>query len=102
MTNYGTARYHHPTTHMYIDNFACKNCQKHKLDGKGYGLLPMRDLKEQSFEEVAVDLMSPWKAQVRGKPYEFNALRAIDTVTNLVEIVRIDKKTSDHITARFA
>jgi len=26
----------------------------------------------------------------------------IDTVTNLVEVVRIDKKTSGHITARFA
>ena len=95
-------RYHHPNMRRYIDNFACEDCQKHKLDGKGYGLLPMRDLKEQPFEEVAVDLIGPWKVQVRGKPYEFNALTAIDTVTNLVEIVRIDKKTSEHITARFA
>jgi len=62
----------------------------------------MRDLKEQPFEEVAVDLIGPWKFQVRGKPYELNALTAIDTVTNLVEIVLIDKKTSEHITARFA
>jgi len=95
-------RYHHPNMRRYIDNFACEHCQKHKLDGKGYGLLPMRDLREQPFEEVAVDLIGPWKVQVRGKPYEFNALTAIDTVTNLVEIVRIDKKTSEHITARFA
>ena len=95
-------RYHHPGMRRYIDNFACSDCQKHKLDGKGYGLLPMRDLKEQPFEEVAVDLIGPWKVQVRDKAYEFNALTAIDTVTNLVEIVRIDRKTSEHITSRFA
>ena len=70
-------RYHHPNMRRYIDNFACKDCQKHKLDGKRYGLLPMRDLKEQPFEEVAVDLMGPWKVQVRGRSYEFNALTVI-------------------------
>ena len=51
------ARYHHPKMRMYIDNYACSVCQKHKLDGKGYGLLPMWDSKEQPFEEVAVDLI---------------------------------------------
>ena len=95
-------RYYHPDLRSYIDKYACADCQKHKLDGKGYGLLPMRDMKEQPFEEVAVDLIGPWKVQVRGKAYEFNALTAIDTVTNLVEIVRIDCKTSEHITNRFA
>jgi len=35
---------------------------------------------------------------VRGNPCEFNALTAIDTVTNLVELVRIDDKTSDNVT----
>ena len=34
-----------------------QDCQKDKLDGKGYELLPMRDLKEQPFEEVAVDFL---------------------------------------------
>jgi len=62
----------------------------------------MRGLKAQPFEEVAVDLICPWKVQVCGKPYVFNALTATDTVTNLVEIVRIDKKTPQHITSRFA
>ena len=95
-------RYHHPELRRYIDKYNCPVCQKHKLDGKGYGLLPMRDLKEQPFEEVAVDLIGPWLVQVRGKPCEFNALTAIDTVTNLVEIVRIDNRTSEHITTKFA
>ena len=96
------ARYHHPELHKYIDNYACSVCQKHKLDGKGYGLLPMWALKKEPFEEVTVDLIGPWAVQVRGKPYEFNALTAIDTVTNLVEIVRVNRKTSEHITTRFA
>jgi len=49
-----------------------------------------------------VDLIGPWTIQVRGNPYEFNALAAIDTVTNLVELVRIDDKTSDNVTRKYA
>ena len=64
--------------------------------------MPEQGLREQPFEEVAVDLIGPWKVLIRGKPYEFNALTAIDTVTNLVEIVRVDRTTSEHITNRFA
>ena len=44
----------------------------------------MRDIKEQPFEEVTVDLLGPWKVQVRGKPYEFNALTAIDTLSQIL------------------
>ena len=62
----------------------------------------MRDLKEQPFEEVTVDLIGPWKVQVQGNAYEFNALTAIDTSTNLVEIICIDCKSSEHITNRFS
>ena len=54
------------------------------------------------FNECAVDLIGPWIVQVHGKPYEFNALTAIDTVTNLVELVRIDNKSSEHVTPKFA
>ena len=97
-----TKRYYHSSLRDVIDEFQCAHCQKHKLDGRGYGLLPERDLKEQPFEEVAVDLIGPWKVQINGKPYEFNALTAIDTVTNLVEIVRIDRKNSEHIASKFA
>ena len=42
-------------------------------------------------------LIGRWIIQVNGKPYEFNALTAIDTVTNLVELGRIDNKTSAHV-----
>jgi len=55
-----------------------------------------------SFEECVVDLIGPWIIQVRGNPYEFSALTAIDTVTNLVELVRIDDKTSDNVARKYA
>jgi hypothetical protein len=32
-----------------------------------------------------MDLIGPWTLQVRGNPYEFEALTVIDTVTNLVK-----------------
>ncbi len=42
-----------------------------------------------------MDLIGPWIVQVRGRPYEFDALTCIGTVTNLVELIRVDDKTSD-------
>jgi hypothetical protein len=53
------------------------------------------------YEECAVDLIGPWTIQVRDKPYEFNALTMIDTVSNLVELVRIDDKTSARIAKKY-
>ncbi len=40
--------------------------------------------------------------QVCIKPCEFNALTVIDTVSNLVELVRIDEKTSSHVARKYA
>jgi hypothetical protein len=54
------------------------------------------------FEECAVDLIGPWTVQVCERPNKFEALTAIETVTNLVKLVRIEKKNSDHITRKFA
>ena len=51
---------------------------------------------------MAVDLIGPWKAMVNGQELEFKALTIMDTVTNLLEIVRIDNKTSENITQLFA
>ena len=53
------------------------------------------------WEEVAVDLIRPWNIKVNGRLVEFNALTCIDTATNLVELVRIDEKTSQHVTEKF-
>ncbi len=85
-------RYHNRDLRRYIDNFNCDYCQRNKLDGKGYGLLPEHEVQSIPFEECAVDLIGWWVAQVRSNPYEFDALTVINTVTNLVQLVRVDEK----------
>jgi hypothetical protein len=32
--------YYHPKLHYRINELKCKDCQKHKLAGRGYGVLP--------------------------------------------------------------
>jgi len=49
-----------------------------------------------------VDLIGPWIVQVRGNPYEISALMVIDSITNLVELVKIDEKNSDKIARKYA
>ena len=99
-----SAKYYNPRLRSKVDKYTrnCPDCQRHKLDGKGYGLLPEREVRSVPFEEVAVDLIGPWTLQIRGKPYTFSALTVIDTVTALVELIRIDSKDSHHIATKFA
>ncbi len=94
-------RYYHRDLRWMVDNLNCDFCQRNKLYGKGYGFLPEREVHSILFEECAVDLMWPWTLQVRGRPYEFDALTVIDTVTNLVELVEIARKDLDHIMQKF-
>ena len=97
-----SAKYHHDKLRYYCDRYLCTDCQKHKLDGRGYGLLPEREIRSEPFEEVAVDLIGPWKIPVRGKVFEFKALTMIDTVTALVELTRVENKTAKHIARKLS
>ncbi len=49
-----------------------------------------------------MDLIGPWTVQVRGNPYEFEVLSVVDTVTNLVKLIRIDDKRSHTVARKFA
>jgi hypothetical protein len=80
----------------------CNYCQRNKLDGKGYGFLPECKIRLIPFEECATNLIGPWTVQVCGNPYEFEALSVIDTVTNLVKLIRTDDKRSKTVTRNFA
>ncbi len=95
-------RFHNRDLKRYIDNFNCDYCQRNKLDGKGYGLLPEREVQSIPFKDCAVDLIGLWVVQVRGNPYEIDVLTVINTVTNLVELIRVDKKTLDVSTRKYA
>jgi hypothetical protein len=59
-------RYHYPKLRYHIDELKCKDCQKYKLAGRGYGLLPKQEVRIAPREEVAIDLIGPWKVKVNG------------------------------------
>ncbi len=94
-------RYYNCDLRRLIDNYNCKYCQRNKLDGKGYGFPPECEVRSIPFEECAADLIGPWIVQIRGQPYEFVVLTAIITVTNLVELIRIDNKESKTLARKF-
>jgi hypothetical protein len=51
--------YHHPKLCYHIDKLKYKDCQKHKLAGRGYGLLPKQEVRITPWEEVPIDLIGP-------------------------------------------
>ena len=95
-------RFQYPNLIGLCNSYVCDTCQKNKQIGVGYGLLPPRHAAMMPWDSVAVDLVGPWKINVNNQDLEFNALTCIDPVTNLVEMVRIDNKTSRHIADKFA
>ena len=95
-------QYYNPDLCRLVDSSNCDYCQRNKLDGKGYGFLPECEVQSIPFEECATsDLIGQWTVQVCGRPYEFMAPTAIDTVTNLVELIRIDNKESKTVVRKF-
>jgi hypothetical protein len=46
--------YHHSKLNCHIDRLKCKDCQKYKLAGHGYGLLPKQEVRIALREEVAI------------------------------------------------
>ncbi len=93
--------YYYPRLCYHIDKLKCKDCQKHKLAGRGYGLLPKQEVRIAPLEEVAIDLIGPWKVKVNGQQVEFNALTCIDTASNLDKLIHVDNKTAKHIRDKF-
>jgi hypothetical protein len=94
-------RYHHPKLRYHIEKLKCKDCQKYKLADCGYGLLPKQEVWITPWEEVAINLIGPWKVKVSGQQVELNALICIDTASNLVKLICVDNKTAKHIRNKF-
>jgi transposase InsO family protein len=79
----------------------CDPCQRLKNVGRGHGETATREASLLPWQDVAVDLIGPWTLSIGNKKLKFHALTIIDMVTNLVEIVRIDKKTAAHVAMHF-
>ena len=45
------------------------------------------------WHNAAVDLIGPWKITINGINLVFQALTAMELVTNILEIARIDNRT---------
>lgn len=95
------AHCYHPALKRQCEAFTCGMCQQNKVSGAGYGDLPGRQAPLVPWNEVAIDLIGPWKIDVQGVEVEFKALTCIDPVTNLVELIRIDNKTAAHVSQQF-
>ena len=93
--------FHNPELSARIKEMKCTSCQKEKNAGRGHGHLPAREACTHPWREVAVDMIGPWTLTIEGQRMEFRALTIIDTVTNLVEIVRADDKRSETIARLF-
>ena len=69
--------------------------------GPGYGLPSERDVQAVPFEKLVVELIGPWSVKVNVRLVEYKALTIIDTVTNLVELIRTDCKEVTQVRANF-
>jgi hypothetical protein len=68
----------------YIVN-SCDACLCSKLPGMEYGELPPQEAGIVPWNEVTVDLIGPWTANVQGTNIMFCTLACIDPVSNLVK-----------------
>jgi hypothetical protein len=82
----------------------CKICQKMKRYSTNFAQLPAREATSVPWEQVHVDLISPWNIKVKGhkKPVQFIALlMCIDPVLNLLEVGTVKDKMSEQVTKTF-
>jgi RNase H-like domain found in reverse transcriptase/Integrase zinc binding domain len=77
----------------------CEHCQKYKNVQCGHGETAPREAGLLPWSEVAVDMIGPWTLEVSDRNKKFSALTIINLVTNLVEIVCVNSKTTAAITA---
>lgn len=94
---------YNPSLKTKIEDFVlkCDTCQKNKQLLRGFGHTAPREASAHPWREVHVDLIGPWELTVQGKATIFSALTMIDPVTQLVELVRVDSKDSEHIAMHF-
>ena len=64
-------------------------------------MLPTREAPLAPWAEEMINLIGPWKMQVNNNDVYSNALTCIDPVTILVEIIRIENKTAEHVSRKF-
>ena len=98
-----SARFFHPRLSVLCKEYQCPDkCHRFKQLGQGYGHLPPKEAILMPWDEVCVDLIGPWKILIGDTEVNFKALTCIDPVTNLLEVIRINNKSSAHVAEQFA
>ena len=94
---------YHPDLKNRVEDIVsrCHSCQINKQVGRTHGEAPPREALGTPWREVAVDSIGPWTLEVLGHEMQFKALTIIDTVTNLVEIVRLDNSSAANAALKF-
>jgi hypothetical protein len=92
-----------PGLQQQLENITgqCDACQQHKNVGHPYSKLAAREAALTPWSKIAVHTMGPWTLQVGNQRVEFKALTIIDTVTNLIELVRLDNSSATHDALQF-
>jgi hypothetical protein len=79
----------------------CAHCQHYKNVQRGHGTTAPREADTLPWNHVAVDTIGPWVLKVQNRQECFYELTIIDMVTNLAEIVQLQKRTSVHAATVF-
>ena len=97
--------FHHPRLEQRIEHIVsrCDACQRYKINTKSYSHLPPRETLISPWQEVAVDLIGPFKVPLpNDRVLSLQALTIVDTVSNLAEIILVRNKTAKHVGQQFA
>ena len=100
---------HHPDLKRAVNTFECATCLQHKLQGPGHGHLLPREGIMMPWQEAHVKLIGPWKVKLNlddddhVRMIGFLVLNCIDPVrvTDIVELIRVDNKSSEHVAQQF-
>jgi hypothetical protein len=79
----------------------CDTCQRLKLVGRGHGEVAAREAALLPWQEITFNCIGPWTLHIGDQEHTFIALTMIDMVSNLVEVVQLDNKTSAHVALHF-
>jgi Integrase zinc binding domain/RNase H-like domain found in reverse transcriptase len=77
---------------------SCPQCQRCKNFRKKYGHLALKDMDQNPWNTICVDLIGPYMVQTKyGKEYTLHSLTICDPATGWFEIAEIRDKTSESI-----
>eukprot|EP00957_Ditylum_brightwellii_P049897 3782540-Ditylum_brightwellii.AAC.1 len=90
-----------PALRKQCKEYWCGDCQRNKVFGAGFGELPAWHAALMPWSKNVIDLIRLWRIKIRGEEVEFNALMCIHMVSNLVEIIRVENKTAEHVAQQY-